>query len=422
MARLLPSDTLIATLRTLARRFGEDKLAQTAGSLTFTTIISLVPMLTVALAVFTAFPAFDHIQDKMHLQLTQSMLPEAISDKVYGYLAQFASKAKGLGLISVLFLIFTATSTMLTVDKALNSIWRTPRPRSLAQRILLYWAALTLGPIVLGASLAAMSVVASEHGGLIRQLPGGATLLMTLVSWSLMGAALAALYQFVPNTQVAWRDALIGGMVAAVLFNLAGRGLAWYFTQVPTYTAVYGTFATFPLFLLWMYISWIVVLFGAMIAAYLPALRVRAVPLDAYAGAEFLLTVRVLQELAGARSGTTGVEVMPLARRLHVDPLQLQQLLALLEGLGWVGRVVPLGRGATRWALLCDPQQTPLGPLIDAVLLNQDRAAQVSESLARMLSDEERSWTLSSVLDAAPEQFTDALSASPTTSPSLPSG
>ena len=423
MTSVRPPNPLAATLRTLARRFGEDKLAQTAGSLTFTTLISLVPMLAVALAVFTAFPAFDKMQSQMHFQMAQSMLPGTISDKVYGYLSQFASTAKGLGFVSVLFLIFTATSTMLTVDKALNSIWRTPRPRPLAQRVLLYWAALTLGPIVLGASLAAMSVVASAHSGLIAQLPGGASVLMTLASWAIMGFALAALYRFVPNTEVFWRDALMGGMVAAVLFNLAGRGLAWYFSQVPTYTAVYGTFATLPLFLLWMYVSWMVVLVGAIIAAYLPALRVRAVRLDAYAGAEFLLAVRMLQELAGARSGPeNGLKAIVLARRLRVDPLQLQRLLAVLERLGWVGRVVPLAGGRRRWALICDPDSTLLGPLIDAVLLDQRQADRVSENLGRILSEEERAWTLASVLDGEPARLIDdGPSTFATTSPSLPS-
>lgn len=424
MPPLRPSDTLVASLRALARRFGEDNLAQTAGSLTFTTVISLVPLLTVALAVFTAFPAFERLEGTVQTHLAQSMLPATIATRVYGYLGQFAAKARGLGAVSVAMLIVTATSMMLTVDKALNSIWRTLRPRPLAQRVLLYWAAFTLGPLVLGASIGLITYVAGAHRGLIHHLPGGADLLLTLASWAVMAGALAAMYRYVPNTEVAWRDALIGGLAAAVAFNLGGRALAWYFTQVPAYAAVYGTFATLPLFLLWLYWSWIVVLVGAMIAAYLPSLRVRAVRLDAYAGAEFLTAVRLLQLLAAARRAPDcGIAAFPLARRLRVDPLQLQGLLGTLARLGWVGRVAPHGRGPARWALLCDPQTTVIGPLIDVLLIDATQASAASERLGRLLGEEERSLTLASLLDPVGVNAGDPPpSASATTSSSRLSG
>lgn len=426
MQRLRPSDPLVASLRALARRFGEDNLAQTAGSLTFTTLISLVPLLTVALAVFTAFPAFERLEGTVQTHLTQSMLPPAIATHVYGYLSQFASKAKSLGAVSVAMLIVTATSMMLTVDKALNAIWRTLRPRPLAQRVLLYWAAFTLGPLVLGASIGLITYVAGAHRGLLHHLPGGAELLLTFASWAVMAAALAATYRYVPNTEVAWRDALIGGLAAAIGFSLGGRALAWYFTQVPTYTAVYGTFATFPLFLLWLYWSWIVVLIGAMIAAYLPSLRVRAVRLDAYAGAEFLTAVRILQRLAAARSAPDcGIGAFALSRQLHVDPLQLQSLLGTLARLGWIGRIAPLTRGPARWALLCDPQTTGIGPLIDALLLDGTQAARASATLAGLLGEDERDLPLTSLLASAEPAVKGADppgSASATTSPSPPSG
>lgn len=430
MSRLSPSDTLKASLRTLARRFGQDNLAQTAGSLTFTTLISLVPLLTVALAVFTAFPAFGKLQGQVQAHLAQSMLPEGLSDKVYHYLSDFAAKAKSLGLVSVIFLIVTATSMMLTVDRALNAIWRTPRPRSLAQRVLLYWAGFTLGPLVLGASIGLMSYVAGAHRGLLHQLPGGAGALLSVASWAVMAAALAAMFRFIPNTEVDWRDALIGGVVAALAFSLGGRALAWYFSSVTTYTAVYGAFATLPLLLLWVYFSWIAVLVGAMIAAYLPALRARATWFDDYAGAEFLSAVQVLQLLYLARQAPDcGLSAAALSKRLRIDPLQLQELLTVLERLGWAGKVAPKTRGPSRWALLCDPQTTPLGPLIDTLLLDKKHATRTSPLLGQMLSDQERDWSLEQVLsqgnpgppDSKSPLSADA-SASATTSPSPPSG
>lgn len=420
MSRLRPSDTLIASLRTLAKRFAQDNLAQTAGSLTFTTLISLVPLLTVALAVFTAFPAFDKMQGEVQAHLAQSMLPDGISDKVYHYLSDFAAKAKGLGLVSVIFLIITATSMMLTVDRALNAIWRTPRPRSLAQRVLLYWAGFTLGPLVLGASIGLMSYVAGAHRGLLHHLPGGASALLSLTSWAVMAMALAAMFRFIPNTEVNWRDALIGGVVAALAFSLGGRALAWYFSTVTTYTAVYGTFATLPLLLLWLYFSWIAVLVGAMIAAYLPSLRVRAIRLDGYAGAAFLSAVHVLKLLHQAREAPDcGLQAAELSKRLRIDPLQLQELLTVLEQLGWAGRVAAKNRGPSRWALLCDPHATPLGPLIDVLLLDKRHAAHTSALLGHMLSDDERDWTLDQLLSE--QQLTADASTSATAPTSLPS-
>lgn len=420
MSRLRPSDTLIASLRTLAKRFAQDNLAQTAGSLTFTTLISLVPLLTVALAVFTAFPAFDKMQGEVQAHLAQSMLPDGISDKVYHYLSDFAAKAKGLGLVSVIFLIITATSMMLTVDRALNAIWRTPRPRSLAQRVLLYWAGFTLGPLVLGASIGLMSYVAGAHRGLLHHLPGGASALLSLTSWAVMAMALAAMFRFIPNTEVNWRDALIGGVVAALAFSLGGRALAWYFSTVTTYTAVYGTFATLPLLLLWLYFSWIAVLVGAMIAAYLPSLRVRAIRLDGYAGAAFLSAVHVLKLLHQAREAPDcGLQAAELSKRLRIDPLQLQELLTVLEQLGWAGRVAAKNRGPSRWALLCDPHATPLGPLIDVLLLDKRHAAHTSALLGHMLSDDERDWTLDQLLSE--QQLTADASTSAAAPTSLPS-
>jgi membrane protein len=389
----------MASLQTLAKRFGQDNLAQTAGSLTFTTLISLVPLLTVALAVFTAFPAFDRLQGQVQAHLAQTVLPDGLSDKVYFYLRDFAAKAKGLGLVSVMFLIVTATSMLLTVDRALNAIWRTPRPRPLAQRVLLYWAVFTLGPLVLGASIGLMSYVAVAHRHLLHQLPGGAGTLMSLASWAVMALALAALFRFIPNTDVQWRDALIGGIVAALAFSVGGRALAWYFSTVTTYTAIYGAFASLPLFLLWLYCSWLAVLAGAMIAAYLPALRVRAIRADAYAGADFVHAIDVLKQLDQARRAPDcGLSLAALSQRLRLDPLQLQELLGVLQRLGWVGRVTPATRGPARWALLCDPQSTPIGPLIDALLLDARQAAHTAPQLARLLGDEERKWPLGRLL------------------------
>ncbi|MGA8007866.1 MAG: ribonuclease BN, partial [Thiomonas sp.] len=158
----------------------------------------------------------------------------------------------------------------------------------------------------------------------------------------------------------------------------------------------------------------------AMIAAYLPSLRVRAIRLDGYAGAAFLSAVHVLKLLHQAREAPDcGLQAAELSKRLRIDPLQLQELLTVLEQLGWAGRVAAKNRGPSRWALLCDPHATPLGPLIDVLLLDKRHAAHTSALLGHMLSDDERDWTLDQLLSE--QQLTADASTSATAPTSLPS-
>ena len=157
----------LETLRTLHQRFREDRLGVTASSLTFTTLISLVPLVTVMLALFTAFPMFAKFQDSLQKYFLQSLVPDNIARPVLGALTQFASKANRLGTFGLVLLVCTAVALMLTIDRTLNAIWRVRRPRSMAQRILVYWSGLTLGPLVLGVSLSLTSYAVSASRGLV---------------------------------------------------------------------------------------------------------------------------------------------------------------------------------------------------------------------------------------------------------------
>ena len=150
------------TALTLRERFREDRLGVTASSLTFTTIISLVPLFTVGLAVFSAFPMFGRMQAGLQKWLVESLIPDAIARQVLMYLNQFAAKAGQLSLIGGLAFFATAFSALLTINRTLNRIWRVRRPRSLAHRLTLYWVFLTLGPLVFAISIAVNAQVAAE--------------------------------------------------------------------------------------------------------------------------------------------------------------------------------------------------------------------------------------------------------------------
>ena len=356
------------TLRTLRQRLREDRLALTAGSLTFTTLISLVPLVTVMLAVFTAFPIFGRFQTALQQYFLQALVPDNIARPVLQALTQFAGKASKLGSVGLLLLVATALALMFTIDRTLNAIWRTRAPRPLAQRVLVYWTGLTLGPLLLGAGLSMTSYAVSASRGLVSALPGSLALLIDLVEAGLLAAGVALLFRYVPNTHVRWRHAWAGAVFVAIGIEIAKRALAWYIQAVPSYSVMYGAFAALPLLLLWVYLSWLIVLLGAVVAAYAPSLALRVVRLPDRPGERFALALAVLQTLAQSRSADRpGMDTDTLAGTLRIDPLQVEPVLDELIALGWCGRLDE--PGPQRHVLLVDPARTPAQPLVDRLLL-----------------------------------------------------
>jgi membrane protein len=365
-----------STAMTLGERFREDRLGLTASSLTFTTTMALVPFFTVALAVFTAFPVFAKLQGALQTWLVQSLVPDAIARQVLGYLTQFAGKANRLGAVGLAVLLITALALVLTIDRTLNSIWRVKRRRPLGQRVLVYWAVMTLGPLLLGASLSISSYLISASRGLVTAMPGGVQLLLDVIQFFLLAAGLTALYLFVPNTPVRRSHAWAGGLFAATGIELARWLLALYIGKVPSYSAVYGAFATVPIFLVWIYIAWVVVLWGAVIAAYLPSLVAGTRRRASAHGWQFQLALELLRELNRARgSARRGLSAPQLAAALEVETLQLEPVLETLVALDWIGRVNEIeDEEETRYILLADIQATALEPLIRHLLLPYSEA------------------------------------------------
>jgi len=372
------------TLRTLRQRFREDRLGLTAGSLTFTTLIALVPLVTVGLAVFTAFPMFSGFESALEKYFLQNLVPDSIARPVLRSLTQFAAKARGVGTVGLLLLLSTALALVFTIDRTLNAIWRVQRPRPLAQRILVYWAGLTLGPLVLGVSLSLTSYALSASKGLVTAMPGGVSVLLEFIQFLMFAGAAAGLFHYVPNTAVRWAHAWAGGVFVAIAFEAAKKGLAWYVDSVPTYSAVYGAFATVPILLLWIYLGWVIMLLGAVIAAYAPSLQMRVVARDLTPGWRFELALTVLRRLHVASQGPThGLSLAALGEGLRADPLQLEPIVDLLASIDWVSRLDEGSR--SRHVLLCDPARTPLAPLVERTLLQPGEASRaVASRLAQM--------------------------------------
>lgn len=378
---------MLSGARLLRSRFVEDRLAVTAGSLTFTTLIALVPLLTVMLAVFTAFPMFASLQGGLERLLVQNLVPDSIARPVMSALAQFAGKASRIGAVGLLALMATALALMLTIDRTLNALWRVRRPRPLGQRLLLYWTALTLGPLLLGASLSLASYALSASKGAVAALPGGFSLLIDLVQFALLAAVAAGLYHFVPRATVRWSHAWIGGLFVSLAIEMAKKALGWYVANVPTITSIYGAFAFVPLLLMWVYLLWVVVLVGAVITSSLPRLLGAVIVPSPGPGQGFERSLQVLQQLDRAHGhASRGLALNDLARSLQADPLDLQPLLEQMTAWGWVGQLDE--PDPARWVLLAALRNTPALPLLQSQLIvpSANSAALAQRSGWRSLS------------------------------------
>jgi membrane protein len=345
----------------------------TASSLTFTTIISIVPLFTVALAIFSVFPMFAKMQTGLQQLLVDSLIPDNIARQVLSYLGQFATKASKIGWVGAIAFVVSALMLILTIDGKLNDIWRVRKTRHLARRVVVYWTLLTLGPLLLAMSLSISSYVLSASRGWVSVMPGGLGTILNILQFAVLACGMAAMYRFVPNTQVRWTHALLGGTFVALGIELAKRGLAWYLAQVPTISAVYGAFATVPILLIWIYVAWVIVLLGAVIAAYGPSLKSGIARRGDTPGWDFQLALEILQALAkkgGAENLNTTLD--SLSKELRVDDLQLEAPLQTLIGLDWIGKLEQGGR----YVLLVNPATTLLAPLSERLLLPNQASTQ----------------------------------------------
>jgi membrane protein len=332
-------------LRIFGSRFTEDRCLQTASSLTFTTLIALVPMITVALSVASAFPGFDSLLWTLRDFVVTNMLPESVS-AISAYTRQFSENAARLTIVGVTVLGVTALLLMLTIDHAFNKIWRVSRPRPLLQRVLLYLTVLTVGPLLIGASLSLTSYLLTLSFDVLGELPAMKHAVLRFVPLLLTTLAFALLYLTVPNRRVLKRDALAGGIAAGAAFEVMKHAFGFYITQFPAYKLVYGAFAAVPIFLLWVYLSWLVVISGAVLVAVLPEWREPSTRALRGPGSDFLDGLRVLKRLWVARANGGAVPHSDLRRDVKCPAVRLDAILDMLVAAAWVTR-----SGSAGWVL-----------------------------------------------------------------------
>lgn len=370
----------------IVQRLIQRNLTQVASSLTFTTILAIVPLLAVVLALFTAFPLFNEFREALEGFLKSNLMPEVVSANIMDYLNDFAEKASSLTAIGSLFLIVTSIMLLSTIDQTFNDIWLVTEKRPLGQRILVYWAIVSLGPILGGASLWASSILAQESMGYIGDLSFIITFTLSILPFLITTLAFTALFVYVPNRKVQWHDAFAGGLATTIALEILKRGFTFYIAKFPTYTLIYGAFAIVPIFLMWIYLSWLVVLLGASLAAILPNLRSRKWVTNHYAGAKYINAISMLALLWQERDQSPiGLQLDDISQSLKRDSSELSPLLETLKKHDYV--VNTMENEEERWVLACDPAITPHAPLVDMLLIDRAQAdTPIAESMVAFIN------------------------------------
>lgn len=257
----------------ISRRFVEENFDQISASLAFTTLLSLVPLVALLLSMVAAAPFFAGFIEQLDQYVVRNLLPSGSAGMISAYILQFSQKAAQVTWIGLLLLVATAILLLLTIERAFNHVWSVLEPRPWWRRLRLYTVVLALWPLVVGGVVAAVSYAVTTSLGFVDEPPWLRRFFFNAMGLGVPALFIGGLYYAVPYTRVESRDAAWAGLFAALCFLLMQRAFEFYLSNFPSYTVIYGAFATVPIFLLWLYLSWAVVLLGALVAATLPEFR-----------------------------------------------------------------------------------------------------------------------------------------------------
>ena len=260
------------TLR-IFRRFRDENVAQICAGLAYTTLLSLVPLVAVVLGVMSVLPSFPGLVDQLNQFVMRSLLPERSAGMIINYVLEFSQKAANVTVFGLAGLVASVLLLLLSIERTFNHVWRVSTRRPWWKKLRLYAAVLALWPFAVSGVLFAIYYAVTTSLGLIDDPEWLRSVVFKAAGLAVAAIFFAGLYVAVPNTRVAARDALWAGLFAALGFILMQKAFGLYLASFPSFTLVYGAFATVPIFLLWLYLSWAVVLLGALVAATLPEFR-----------------------------------------------------------------------------------------------------------------------------------------------------
>lgn len=326
----------------VAIRFINDRCAQTAAALTYATLLSLVPMLAVGFSIFAAFPVFESVGAQLQDFIFKNFVP-ASQEMIQSYFVEFAKRASELTALGVIFLVITALLLMETIDHALNDIWEV-RKRERRQGIsvfMMYWVVLSLGPLLVGVSIVATSYLAElPMLSDVADTLGVKEQILRMSPFLLSAAAFTLIYLAVPYRHVPLSHGILGGLIAAILFEIAKRGFAFYVTRFPTYELVYGTLAVIPIFLIWVYLSWLIILLGAEVTRAMTSYhRPEQQAIPCVPGNALIWAYRILGHLRQAQLTQQEVSFKKLlSLESSLPDVSLEALLNHLHNQQWVHR------------------------------------------------------------------------------------
>src|SRR4051812_1240313 len=352
-------------------RFNRDGCFAASGALSYTTLVSLVPLGVIGLGVLSAFPNLAGSREELLQLLFRNFVPgTGISDQAAWWFQYFAGSAAQATAIGIIGTAAVGVLLLVTVEDQLNAVWRVTVPRPWVQRVLAYWTLITMGPMLIGTSLTLSTYLnhAARRAGLdpdaIAQFTSGwPHLLARSVPFLLEWLACALLYSIIPNCAVRWRDATLGATVASVSIEILKIGFVIYIGSLSSYQIVYGAIATIPIFLLWMYISWMAVLLGAVVAANLPTWKVdeRFNHLSV-GGVRLGFSLSLIAALDRAQRRGITLSPADLAAELGVPTSVLDEHLKVLARGGFTA---PTQGG--RWVLAWNPETATLHDLYFAL-------------------------------------------------------
>lgn len=255
------------------RRFAAAQINQVAASLAYTTVLAIVPMLSIATILIGQLPQFINLREAIQGWLSATLIPGEMSQKVTTYILEFSDHSQGLTLFGLLGLFISAFLTLMTIEKSFNQVWQVKEKRSFLKKVIFYTVVTAFGPIFLGVSIYLTSLIMTATHSLDFGLSQHLNFLDVVYPFLLTCMPFVMLFRFGPNVQVKNKDAVMGGMLAALMFEMTKYGFTIFISQVPIYKTLYGAFAIGPLFLVWIYLTWWVTLAGAVLTASLPQIR-----------------------------------------------------------------------------------------------------------------------------------------------------
>ena len=358
--------TVRAAIVFLWHRMVALRLPQLAGSLSYTTVLSMVPLLVIVLSILTVLPQFQGFQKEIQDFMTENLMPARMSKTVMQQITIFTQSSARLSLVGGAFLIFSSLTTMAIIDRAFDDIWQIKKRATFRANVTIYWAVLTLGPFIFGGALFLVNWLVHSLGtfAFISSFLG---VVLPIV---LSTVTFAALYVFVPARRVQWRDALLGGAIAAVIFSILTHTFSAVFKSFSGYAILYGAFSIVPAFFLWLYVFWWGVLFGAGITANLPILKYERWRREPHVGdrlPEALMLLYLLYQAQKSPARMMGWDALQSQMKMNGEEMGF--MIEQLQALSWVGKV-QRPDGGYGWALIADADEVRLADVYDAFVFD----------------------------------------------------